>query len=606
MKKIVLCCTAFFILNSEGFAQRSEAGLPLSITESAIINTKATTCTYIDNPDWNQYLVKEKNDTNFTKPYLVALTANANFSFPQSGTLKSLPDGRKVWQAQIVVDGAPAIGFYYDKFHLPAGVKLFLSNYNGKQILGAYTQKNNNATTHRFANEAVQGQLVNIELDIDANVNINDIMLSINKVAVYHRGIENLKRYAIGDMQLIDGIDDALNGASSVCMINSVCPPGVGYDSSRLATLEYLSVTEEGVGGCSGTMINNTGNSTESCTQYMLTATHCDPSNSTANSHFDQFIFRYNFEHSNCEGSDIPNANTLLGATFVARADYDASASINTLKGDFLLLKINDQIPASWNVVFSGWNRDANIPTSLTEPEKFIGFHHPATDNKKLMVTHDMEATSISGSGAKTHWGMMVEEGYIAQGSSGSGLFNANGKLIGIASVAGNLGSTAPGCDISEQGMEAQAMDFVFYSRLSYDWDYSLDGNDASRKLKPWLDPTNSGITTLGSVNSDCSNANPPIVSVENLNHDDLNGSLSIYPNPVSNGIVEMIFNLKNETPLTISVVDINGKIVHSSKIASVKTGQYQLNVSNIPNGIYLLKFQTANSTASKKLIIAK
>src|SRR5690606_32356625 len=235
------------------------------------------------------------------------------------------------------------------------------------------------------------------------------------------------------------------------------------------------------------------------------------------------------------------------------------------------------------------------------EPEKFIGFHHPAIDNKKLMVTHNMEATSISGSGAKTHWGMMVEEGYIAQGSSGSGLFNANGRLIGIASVAGNIGNIAPGCDINAQGTEAQAMDYIYYSRLSYDWDYSLDGDDASRKLKPWLDPTNSGVTILSSVKSDCSNAVPPVVSVETLGHDDLSGSLSIYPNPVSNGIVEMTFNLKEKSPVTISVVDINGKVVHSSKIAAVKSGQYQLDVSSISSGMYLLKFQTPKGATSKK-----
>jgi len=606
MKKLILCCSALLFLNFASFAQRSEAGLPLSFTESAAINNIATTRNYFDNPDWDQYLAREKSETHFNQPYLVALNADADFSFPQNGIWVNLPDGRKIWRAQIIVEGAPALGFYYDKFHLPPGVKLFLFNQNGKQILGAYTQSNNNPTTHRFANEPVQGQVVNIELDIDADANENDIQLSINKIAVFHRSIENLRQFAPSDLQFIDEIDDALNGVSSVCMINSVCPPGTGYDSARLATLEYLSFSQLGVGMCSGTMVNNTANSPESCTQYMLTATHCDPDNSTTNSHFDQFIFRFNFEHNDCEGSDVPLANTLLGASFVARANYNSSAPIINLKGDFLLLKINDQIPDSWNVVLSGWNWDANISTSLSDPKKFIGFHHPSGDNKKLMITHNIEATSISGVGPKTHWGMLIDEGYIAQGSSGSGLFNDNGKLIGIASVAGNLGGIPTGCDMNSQGSDAQAMDFAYYSRLSYDWDYNLDGDDANRKLKPWLDPTHSGVTSLGPVKSNCSNAVPPVVSIETISSDDLSNNLSIYPNPVSNGIVEMIFNLKEASPVTIFVVDINGKIVLTRNLSSLKSGQFQMDVSSIPNGLYMLKFQTNNGAAHKKLMIAK
>ncbi len=57
---------------------------------------------------------------------------------------------------------------YYDRFSLPEGVRLFLSNANGRQVLGAYTAANNDAASGRFANEPVEGSIVNMELNIDA------------------------------------------------------------------------------------------------------------------------------------------------------------------------------------------------------------------------------------------------------------------------------------------------------------------------------------------------------------------------------------------------------------------------------------------------------
>jgi hypothetical protein len=69
---------------------------------------------------------------------------------------------------------------------------------------------------------------------------------------------------------------------------------------------------------------------------------------------------------------------------------------------------------------------------------------------------------------------------------------------------------------------------------------------------------------------------------------------LTIYPNP-STGI----FNVENfETNQTYQVYDINGSLVK----ASITNGQ--LDLSNEPNGIYLLRFQLENGeVVSKKLM---
>ncbi len=115
----------------------------------------------------------------------------------------------RVWRARINVAGANALGLYYDNFQLPEGVKFYLSNANGKQILGAYTAANNNPSVPNFATEAVQGEVVNLELDIEPGVNLADINLHIDRAAAYFRGIEYLLNYVDGDLQTIDAYDDA-------------------------------------------------------------------------------------------------------------------------------------------------------------------------------------------------------------------------------------------------------------------------------------------------------------------------------------------------------------------------------------------------------------
>ncbi|RYE37332.1 MAG: hypothetical protein EOP21_14255, partial [Hyphomicrobiales bacterium] len=203
---------------------------------------------------------------------------------------------------------APAIGLYYDAFQLPAGVQFYLSNANGRQVVGAYTEANNSADG-LFANEAVQGEVVNLELDIAPAVDLRTIKLHVDKAMVYFRSYEHLNVYR-GTTRDPDPYD--LEGSSSTCMINSKCPLGVNYPNQRKASLQVLVRTAGGdlLGSCSGTMINNTGNTTAACKQYVLTATHCEDNNSTSNNTFSQFLFRFNFEKAACTGGAAATVNT--------------------------------------------------------------------------------------------------------------------------------------------------------------------------------------------------------------------------------------------------------------------------------------------------------
>jgi hypothetical protein len=588
-------------------AQLSEGGIPLSV-QAALKSQYIPVATYAL-PDWKSTITKNEKAEAEGKPqpYLLALFTAADVSFPASGTFVKTDNGHQVWRTQIKIDGAKATGLYYDKFELPKGVKFYVSNANGNQILGAYTS-NNNSPSKTFANEAVQGGLVNLEMDIAPGVNTDDIQMHINHAAVYFRGVDYLVQYAFDPQHLheVNAIDTALTGGSSVCMINAICPAGVNYPNQRKATFQILIPVTGGVGACSATMLNNTGNTASSCKQYFLTATHCDGENGSTSAHFDQLILRFNFEQAVCNTTTaIPQSNTMTGANFIARANYDESAPIQNIKGDFLLLEARQAIPVSWNVNLAGWNKNPGIATTATLPKKFIGFHHPDADVKKVSSTQVVEGVSLDGTTANaTHWAMELTEGLVSTGSSGSGLFDGDGYLIGVASVAGpdNL---PPACTLNAAGNTVGGTgNFVAYSKFAYDWDYTIDGTANIRKLKPWLDPGNTGAVTINPVKSNCTAIGGG--TGININNNKLDNSIEIYPNPSTSGMVNVKINLASSSDITMDLYDITGKKLKSFQLKDIRTGSYALDLSQYANGIYMLKCSDGNAVSSKKIMLAK
>lgn len=599
MKRSLILIAASGCFAYQSNAQISKGGLPQT-AKAEIAYTNIPVASYA-NPDWNAYLQNEKENTSFTKQFLVALYTATDFSFPRSGQFVTLDNGQTIWRGQIAVAGAPAIGLLYDKFNLPKGVKLFLSNGNKKQVLGAFDADNNDPSG-TFVTDAIQGGLVNVELDIDANVNINDIQLHIDRAAVFHRAIENLKTYAVADIAPWDAYDNALNGSSSVCMVNAICPQGANYSNNRKATVQLLLFSSAGVGACSATLLNNTGNTTSSCTPYLLTATHCEPTGSVSSTTFNQTLVRFNFEHSACTGSADPVSQSMTGLNFVARADYNESTTdADQIKGDFMLFKLRQAIPASYGAVLSGWNNNPSIPTTATEPKKFIGFHHPDGDNKKLSYTHAIRSANLGA--ANTHWEMFLEDSYGSTGSSGSGLFDGNGYLIGQLSVGGDY-NTPASCVNNAAGEATGVGDYVEYSKFAYVWDYAIDGTATNRKLKPWLDPAGTNAVTISPVTSSCQAISGPS-SINKVNNE-LSDNISIYPNPNTDGLLTVQYNLDAGKSLMISVYDVTGKIVYESSVHKVQNGTSKLDLQSLSSGMYVIKFSTEDGFATKKLMINK
>ncbi|KFF20238.1 T9SS type A sorting domain-containing protein [Flavobacterium hydatis] len=72
---------------------------------------------------------------------------------------------------------------------------------------------------------------------------------------------------------------------------------------------------------------------------------------------------------------------------------------------------------------------------------------------------------------------------------------------------------------------------------------------------------------------------------------------LSLYPNPVSNG--KVYISSKNDLEKEITIFDVLGKKVLQTQLSSK-----ELNVSNLSPGVYIIKINEENATATRKLIV--
>lgn len=72
---------------------------------------------------------------------------------------------------------------------------------------------------------------------------------------------------------------------------------------------------------------------------------------------------------------------------------------------------------------------------------------------------------------------------------------------------------------------------------------------------------------------------------------------LSLYPNPVSNG--KVYITSKNDLDKEIIIFDVLGK-----KVIQTMINSKELNISNLSSGVYIIKINEGEATATRKLIV--
>jgi lysyl endopeptidase len=366
------------------------------------------------------------------------------------GTWEALPGDRLLWRLRVASPAALSLNLGFTRYQMPPGGTLWLYTPDYQVLRGPFTAADNEAHGQLWT-PILEGQEVVVEVELPAS---EAAALSLELTSVNHgyRSFSSLEK-------------------SGSCNVDVVCPEGDGYDP------QIRSVAVYSLGGstfCTGALINNTA---QDLRPFFLTADHCDVNVADAPS----LVTYWNFENSTCRVPGSPASGQpgdgqlnqfMTGAVF--RAEYAPS--------DMTLLELDDPMNLAFNPHWAGWDRSGANAT------RAVAVHHPNTDEKRISFEDDPTTLGFFGGGGapgqETHVQVIDWDlGTTEPGSSGSPLFDQNGRIIGQL----HGGGAACGNNLSD-----------YYGRIFTSW---TGGGTNATRLSNWLDPLGSGAMTLDGTN---------------------------------------------------------------------------------------------------------
>lgn len=445
MKKKLLLAWALCFAASSVFAQvQGDGGLPRG--QKAALSTHIPQIVFQE-PDVAALRAEDAIvDAEKSGPWRFGYNNETNLTLENAGEWTILPNGSKIWRLKLVCSKALTVNLTLDKVELPVGNELYVYNADKSFILGKFTAKH--LYEGQLGTELVPGNTAIIEYYVAPENKQEDAALRIHTVTHGYRTAAEFAEKAFG--------------SSGSCNMNVNCPDGASWEAQKRGAVMLVSGSN---GFCSGSMINNTQNDG---TPYVLTANHCGSSG------FASWIFRFNWESATCANPGAsPTFQSLSGS--VSRASRQPS--------DFRLVEItggleNGTVPAAYNTYFSGWDNSGTIPSTT------VCIHHPSGDIKKISFD-DAAASAVQAMGSSepaSSWQVEWDRNTTTEGgSSGSPLFDQNGRIIGQLWGGGASCSNLSAPD--------------YYGRVFNSWEPSGSAN--SGQLKHWLDPTSSGVTFI-------------------------------------------------------------------------------------------------------------
>ena len=94
------------------------------------------------------------------------------------------------------------------------------------------------------------------------------------------------------------------------------------------------------------------------------------------------------------------------------------------------------------------------------------------------------------------------------------------------------------------------------------------------------------------------------ITAIERVEKNNL--SCNIYPNPITGGTTNVNFSLDKKSKVSIKVLDIKGQVLWGNDFGYKPKGSYNesINLSNLANGIYVMRIEINNNQITKKIIV--
>lgn len=465
MKKQLLCLGVFALFSMATSAQITDMGGPVSSKGKSVTAVNIPRIT-MPGFDLAQKEAEDLiNDAAKDAPWRFGHKYETDITPKNSGIWTELPGGNRVWRTEIVADGALTINLTLEDVNFPEGAHLYLYDIARTHTVGAYTARNNHPSGE-LGTDLVYGDHIVVEYFEPAAVR-GEGKFTINGVTHGYRSLNIIQK----------SMAKALN-SSGACNIDARCEldPYVGGISAwddQIRSVAMIVVGGSGI--CTGALINNSCNDG---TPYFLTANHC-LGGGTSN-----WLFRFNWDVPEGDPgmSCATTANT--PGSFNNASNYDqttvngATVLVSGGQADHALLLLDNLSVAdatTWGLFYAGWD-NSDVENTVTE---VTGIHHPAGDIKKICRADD-NGNGIfhaNNAGAATWEIDAWEDGVTEPGSSGSPLFDQNGRIIG------QLYGGAAACSGTVNNNQLD-----YYGRLGVSWGLGIGG---------YLDPTSCGGSNL-------------------------------------------------------------------------------------------------------------
>lgn len=367
-------------------------------------------------------------------PYRFGEEVPVQFTMENSGTWQVLSNGGRLWRFSVFSPEAKSIQLNYTKFHLPSGNTLHVYDKADKITLGAFTSRNNKGTADAPGGFAIQ--------PIDAN----EVVLEYyeapgNKTKAWM----NLSGVVVSKVTFYEAITTLTAFDTGSCNRNVNCDEAKEWQLQKNGVV-LIKAKENSY--CSASIVNNIKNDGKF---YLLTAEHCIVIKEEMEKEgMDTWLMRaaqsivfWEFESEGCESGSGPdestvNSKTSSGLRLITIGNANDLGGVSTVLGDFALFEVLESpldIDPPIHPYFIGWDR------TKEQGDHVFSVHHPRGSIKKISIENPYSIGQIFVQNSQediayTPYLVKFLDGSVEPGSSGSPLFNSDGKQIGVLNTA--------------------------------------------------------------------------------------------------------------------------------------------------------------------------